>query len=84
MKKRTIEDVYEELSDKKEKRAELDMEINELQQELEAKSARKKRYWENKEEENLRSKIWRLQQKLDKIVENKKNILGGKENESRN
>ena len=34
---------------------------------------RKKRYSENKEEENLRSKIWRIQQKLNKIVEEREN-----------
>ena len=45
----------------------------ELQQELNKKIARKNRYWANKEEENLRSKIWRLQQKLEQIVESREN-----------
>lgn len=71
MAKRTIEDIYEELFDKQEQKNELEMEIEELQDELKKKSARKERYWKNKEEENLRSKIWRMQQKLNKILENK-------------
>ena len=71
MAKRTIEDIYEELFDKQELKNELETEIEELQDELKKKSARKERYWRNKEEENLRSKIWRMQQKLNKMIENK-------------
>ena len=53
--------------------ANAEMRLYELQDELKKKEQRKKRYWENKEEENLRSKIWRLQQKLDKLVEEREN-----------
>ncbi len=74
MSKKAIEDLYEELLDKKELKNQIDAEIEELQDEIKKKSARKARYWRNKEEENLRSKIWRMQQKLNKMVENR----GGK------
>lgn len=74
MSKKAIEDLYEELLDKKELKNQIDAEIEELQDEIKKKSARKERYWRNKEEENLRSKIWRMQQKLNKMVENR----GGK------
>lgn len=73
MEKRTISDIYEEIIIEKENMANAEMRLYELQEELKKKENRKKRYWENKEEENLRSKIWRLQQKLNKIVEEREN-----------
>lgn len=72
MSKRTISDIYEEIILEKENIANSEMRLYELQDELKKKEQRKERYWENKEEENLRSKIWRLQQKLDKMVESRK------------
>ena len=69
MSKRSISDIYEEMIIEKENMANAEMRLYELQDELKKKEKRKERYWQNKEEENLRSKIWRLQQKLNRIVE---------------
>lgn len=71
MSKRTISDIYEEMLIEKENMANAEIRLYELQDELKKKEKRKERYWQNKEEENIRSKIWRLQQKLDKIIEEK-------------
>jgi hypothetical protein len=69
---RKIEDIYQELLLQQEIASNAEIEMIRLQQALEKKTARKNRYWQNKEEENLRSKIWRLQQRLDKMVEERK------------
>jgi chromosome segregation ATPase len=41
-----------------------------LRKKLKEKINRKNRYWRDKEKENLRSKIWRLQKKLEKMEAN--------------
>lgn len=66
---RKIEEIYQDLLEQQEIVNNAEITMMELQQELDKKVARKNRYWANKEEENLRSKIWRLQQKLNKMVE---------------
>ena len=66
---RKIEEIYQDLLEQQEIASNAEIAMIELQQELDKKVARKNRYWANKEEENLRSKIWRLQQKLNKMVE---------------
>lgn len=45
--------------------------IMELERIKETKEKRKSRYWENKEIENQRSKVWREQQKLGRMLEDK-------------
>lgn len=49
--------------------------IMELERIKETKEKRKSRYWENKEIENQRSKVWREQQKLDKMLEDKSKYI---------
>lgn len=65
---RKTEEIYQEILNQQEIASNAEIEMIRLQQVLEKKIARKNRYWKNKEEENLRSKIWRLQQRLDSIV----------------
>lgn len=62
MAKKTLNDLYRELQEEKEK-------VQELEKEIKEKKRRKERYWRNREEEILRNKIWRLTQKLNKIIE---------------
>lgn len=70
---RKIEEIYQDILEQQEISSNAEIKMIELQQELNKKIARKNRYWANKEEENLRSKIWRLQQKLEQIVESREN-----------
>lgn len=70
---RKIEEIYQDILEQQEILSNAEIKMIELQQELNKKIARKNRYWANKEEENLRSKIWRLQQKLEQIVESREN-----------
>ena len=73
MNKRKIEEIYQDILEQQEIANNAEITMMELQQELDKKIARKNRYWKNKEEENLRSRIWRLQKKLDKMVEEREN-----------
>ena len=70
---RKIEEIYQDMLEQQEILNNAELSMMELQQELDKKIARKNRYWKNKEEENLRSRIWRLQKKLDKMVEEREN-----------
>ena len=73
---RKIEELYQELFEQQEIANNAEIEMINIQQIIERKTARKNRYWKNKEEENLRSKIWRLQQRLNRIVENREDNKG--------
>ena len=73
---RKIEEIYQDILEQQEIQNNAEITMMELQQELDKKIARKNRYWTNKEEENLRSRIWRLQRKLDKMVEERENKEG--------
>ena len=47
-------------------------EIEKLYKDLQKRYDRRERYWENKEIENQRSRVWREQKKLEKLIEKKK------------
>lgn len=80
MNKVRIEDLYEEYVSKLEEKNNLEQDIEEIRQQIKTKQKRKKRYWENKEIENLRSKIYRDKKKLEKMIE-EKNKMENKEEE---
>ena len=47
-------------------------EIEKLYKDLQKRYDRRERYWKNKETENQRSRVWREQKKLEKLIEKKK------------
>lgn len=47
-------------------------EIEKLYKDLQKRYDRRERYWKNKEIENQRSRVWREQKKLEKLIEKKK------------
>jgi hypothetical protein len=49
-------------------------ETEKLYKELKKMYNRRERYWQNKEIENQRSRVWREQKKLEKLIQNKKEI----------
>lgn len=48
------------------------IETEKLYKELKRMYDRRERYWQNKEIENQRSRVWREQKKLEKLIRNKK------------
>lgn len=50
------------------------IETEKLYKELKRMYDRRERYWQNKEIENQRSRVWREQKKLEKLIQNKKEI----------
>lgn len=44
---------------------------NEILKEIQKKKDRKNRYWQNKEIENQRSKVWRENKKLERLLKEK-------------
>ena len=48
-------------------------ETEKLYKDLQKRYDRRERYWKNKEIENQRSRVWREQKKLEKLIEEKRN-----------
>ena len=66
-----IEELYQEYIEQQEIQSNAEIEMEKISELLKQKISRKNRYWRDKEIENLRSKIWRLQKKLDTMINEK-------------
>ena len=70
MNKMSIEELKEEIMGVEQIIDQMSSYKTALRKKLKEKINRKNRYWRDKEKENLRSKIWRLQKKLEKMEVN--------------
>lgn len=71
MSKKNLDDLFLDLVEAADNLKEAEENYNGILKEIQKKKNRKDRYWKNKEIENQRSKVWRENQKLEKLLKEK-------------